>query len=344
MRPIAALATVAVIALPWYVAVGIETQGAWLAGFLGKHNLERFMEPMEGHRGPIFYYLIAVVIGFFPWSIFLPLSLVELRQKLRRGSGSFSPCLLLACWAGFYIGFFSLAGTKLPSYVLPAYPALAIICGALVDAWLREPARFRGFMLRAALGSLPMVGIGILIALPIIAHFVLPGEGWLGLIGLILVIGGGYACWQSEAGRATRAAVAVAASTVVFATLVFGFAAPYVGHRQNSWPVVATAHQNALGKVRIATFDYFQPSLVYYAADRVDRVGTLADAAALLRDDPGAYIVTRDNYLDELQTLLPPDVTILSRQKRFLRSGEVVLIGRPAQTARTPAPAGAGAH
>lgn len=342
MRPLVALATVGAVALPWYVAVGVQTQGAWLAGFLGKHNLERFLEPMEGHRGPIVYYVAAVIVGFFPWSIFLPLSLIEVRQKLHRRSSSFSPYLLLSCWAGFYIGFFSLAGTKLPSYVLPAYPALAIITGAWINAWLREPARYRGFKLRAALGSLPVVGVGMVIALPIIARFVLPGEGWLGLLGLILVAGGGYAYWQAEAGRTSRAAAAVAIAAAAFATGLFGFAAPYVSGFQNTWPVVEAAQRHAGGDARLATFDYFQPSLVYYAADRVERLASADDAAAVLAADPDAYLVTRDVHLDELLDRLPPGVAVLSRQRRFLRSGEVVLLGRAAQTARQQAPPGEG--
>ncbi len=70
MRPYWIVICVAVIALPWYVAVGIKTNGAWLEGFLGQHNVSRFLKPMEGHHGPVLYYPIAMLIGFFPWSVF----------------------------------------------------------------------------------------------------------------------------------------------------------------------------------------------------------------------------------------------------------------------------------
>ncbi|MGH7138335.1 MAG: ArnT family glycosyltransferase, partial [Pirellulales bacterium] len=71
IRPLMGLAVVLAIAGPWYLAVGLNTDGAWLTGFLGKHNLGRFLNPMEHHRGPFFYYLISVMIGFFPWSLLL---------------------------------------------------------------------------------------------------------------------------------------------------------------------------------------------------------------------------------------------------------------------------------
>src|SRR5205807_400640 len=83
MRPLTALIVVAAVALPWYVAVGVETDGEWLRGFLGKHNVNRFLQPMEGHKGPIFYYIPAIFIGFFPWSVFLPLSVMDLVKRLR---------------------------------------------------------------------------------------------------------------------------------------------------------------------------------------------------------------------------------------------------------------------
>ena len=59
MRPLTALAASLAIALPWYVWVGLRTHGEWPKGFFLIHHLQRAMEPMEGHDGPIFYYLLA---------------------------------------------------------------------------------------------------------------------------------------------------------------------------------------------------------------------------------------------------------------------------------------------
>jgi 4-amino-4-deoxy-L-arabinose transferase-like glycosyltransferase len=71
------------------------------------------------------------MIGFFPWSCFLPLAIDRLVRRLasRDGATTREADMFVACWAGAYLTFFSFAGTKLPSYVLPCYPALAIITG-----------------------------------------------------------------------------------------------------------------------------------------------------------------------------------------------------------------------
>lgn len=71
MRPDLALLATLVIAGPWYALVGYRTDGAWLVGFFGVHNFGRFMQPMENHGGPIVYYVVALLVGLFPWSIFL---------------------------------------------------------------------------------------------------------------------------------------------------------------------------------------------------------------------------------------------------------------------------------
>src|SRR5690606_15410206 len=69
MRPITALAVALAVALPWHIWVGIRTDGQWLSGFFWEHNVNRALQPMEGHRGSILYYPVALLVGFFPWSV-----------------------------------------------------------------------------------------------------------------------------------------------------------------------------------------------------------------------------------------------------------------------------------
>lgn len=76
MRPFTALALVALIAGPWYYLVHQQTHGAFLKEFIEVHHLSRFSAAMENHSGPVFYYLLACLIGMFPWSAFaIPIGL-----------------------------------------------------------------------------------------------------------------------------------------------------------------------------------------------------------------------------------------------------------------------------
>jgi 4-amino-4-deoxy-L-arabinose transferase-like glycosyltransferase len=333
MRPVTALIVIAAVALPWYIAVGVETDGEWLRGFLGKHNVNRFLKPMEGHKGPIFYYIPAIFIGFFPWSVFLPLSVIDLAKRLRQRHATANSYLLLACWSGLYIGFFSLSRTKLPSYVLPAYPALALMTAALVDHWITSPASIGRGWLRLALGSIAAGGVGILVGVPIAAKIALPGEAILGLCGLAPLAGAILAWYWMERQQAHRAMVTVGATAVVLATSMFGLATVRVSSHQNSASIVQRAHEAGDAEPTLATFGHSSPSLVYYAGRRVETLSTLEQVGQFFREARSPMLVTRADRYEELQYILPNDITVLERQPRFLKKGEVLLLGRPTQTA-----------
>ena len=84
MRPFTLVLTVVAVAGPWYAMVGLRTDGRWLQSFFGTENLARFQTAMEGHSGSIVYYPVAVLIGFFPWSIVLPAAIwVSLHDCMR---------------------------------------------------------------------------------------------------------------------------------------------------------------------------------------------------------------------------------------------------------------------
>src|SRR5207247_6181605 len=70
-RALIGLAGFVLVAAPWYVLVGVETRGAFLRSFWRTENVGRFAAAMEGHGGPVYYYLIVLLIGLAPWCIVL---------------------------------------------------------------------------------------------------------------------------------------------------------------------------------------------------------------------------------------------------------------------------------
>src|SRR4051812_21487795 len=190
MRPLTALFAAAAVALPWYFAVGVATNGEFLRSFFFEHNLGRATASLENHGGTIFYYPIAILVGFFPWSIFAIPVAIDTALQLRRRDRFHAGYLLAACWVGVYVALFSVARTKLPSYVTPCYPALALLVGDYIDRWSRQAASVAQGWLIAAFSCLAIVGIAVAVAVPLAAKQMLPGEEWLGLIGLIPLAGG----------------------------------------------------------------------------------------------------------------------------------------------------------
>src|SRR5262245_43827954 len=247
MRPFTAIFAASAVALPWYWAVGLATDGEFLRGFFFEHNLGRATATMENHNGTIFFYPLAILVGFFPWSVFaLPL-VIDIVLQLRRRNCFHAGYLLAVCWIGVYVVLFSLARTKLPSYVTPCYPALALLAGNYIDRWSRQSAAVAGRWLIAAFACLALTGIGIAAAVPIAVKDILPGEEWLGLIGLV-PIAGGIVCIAFALIRSYRAAAGSFAFTAItFTALLFAVALGRIDRHQTNhvlWQAIY-AHSRA---------------------------------------------------------------------------------------------------
>ena len=83
------------------------------------------------------YYAVVLLIGFLPWSAFLPGVVGRALAAWRRGDPSQSRLLLPTLWLLSLTVFFTLAASKLPSYILPALPAAAILAAGPLTAWLK---------------------------------------------------------------------------------------------------------------------------------------------------------------------------------------------------------------
>ncbi|MBU2825291.1 phospholipid carrier-dependent glycosyltransferase, partial [Acidithiobacillus ferrooxidans] len=70
-----------VVTLPWYLAVGMETHWAWDRLFIDQQNIDRYAAAMQGHWGPIYYYLFTMALALLPWTIFLPQTIAEIWQR-----------------------------------------------------------------------------------------------------------------------------------------------------------------------------------------------------------------------------------------------------------------------
>lgn len=135
MQAMQGLLIILFITLPWYILVTWANGQEYLNSFFGYHNLERFTNVVNRHSGPWYFYFIVVLLGFAPWSLYLPLAIARLqwwqRNYWRRQPRSQQLGLFAFFWFVSIFGFFTIAATKLPSYVLPLMPAAAILVALL---------------------------------------------------------------------------------------------------------------------------------------------------------------------------------------------------------------------
>ncbi|WP_293149629.1 MULTISPECIES: glycosyltransferase family 39 protein [unclassified Microcoleus] len=137
MRPLSGILIILAIALPWYILVILDNGETYIESFFGYHNFQRFTGVVNKHSAPWYFYFFVVLLGFAPWSIYLPVAIARTRfwqrSYWRRQARSAQLSLFALFWFGCIFGFFTIAVTKLPSYVLPLLPAAAILVTLLWD-------------------------------------------------------------------------------------------------------------------------------------------------------------------------------------------------------------------
>jgi 4-amino-4-deoxy-L-arabinose transferase-like glycosyltransferase len=125
---IAFAAIVLAINLPWYAAICLRLP-SFASYFLWQHNVVRFLAPFD-HLRPIWFYIPILLIGLFPTTLlalpFLRFLLSGRDEAANLRCPSFGFTLLAGGWCVF---FFSLSGCKLPTYIIPAFPPLALALG-----------------------------------------------------------------------------------------------------------------------------------------------------------------------------------------------------------------------
>ena len=149
------------IVAPWLIAIGLQTHGAFFQQSLGNDFAAKLAGGQEGHGAPPGYNLLLSAVAFWPSVLFLlpALGMAVMRSK--------DPAIrFLLAWAGSWWLVCELVPTKLPQYVLPAYPALAILTALWLNA--KEPILGRQRILAWIAALQFVIGLAGMVAAPIV--------------------------------------------------------------------------------------------------------------------------------------------------------------------------------
>lgn len=324
MQVIWGLQILFLIALPWYIAVHEATGGAWTAGFFLKHNLSRYMEPMEGHGGLFLLTPAYVLVGLLPFSIFLPQAVKRAWQTRQTNP----PLLFALSVAAVVVVFFSFSGTKLPNYTVPSYPFLAILTGYFLDRVLADHASWQN--LRPAL-----IVYGILATLlplafffglrldPAVSHL----SGWA-FIFLTFPLGAAAAWYRFRHQQLNRTILALSASFIVTAVLFFQLAYPVIDRENPVSQTLNHIHPNQ----KVIAYKQFNPAYVFYLEQAVEVFQTPEELQKALLGPESVIILSRTEYLPELTPVVPLK-ELARRRDLFETPTTVVLTKQPATAA-----------
>ena len=343
MRPLTAVAAVALVASPWYLLVQWRTNGEFLNEFIGVHHLGRMSHAMDNHSGPFYYYLIACLVGMYPWSAFaIPTVLSWISQS--KDPMQTRAVRFVTCWAAVYIVIFSMASTKLPNYVLPAYPALAIVIGRYFAMWTQNIQSVSRIWLNAGWCLLIVVGVAIAIGIPFsgIAEFggqtTLDRVGmdrvlqqrfvWLGIAGVPLVLFGTLGACLLWSDRPKLSAGVFSLAAVSMILILSQYVAPELDRLQSP-QILAERWSDKLESEQgqVAVLGFFRPTMVFYFGQDVSFCKSTDDAIAFAKNKDHAILVTTEKHYAEIKDQLPDSTQVIERVAQFPNKGEVVVLG-----------------
>ncbi|MFO1319981.1 MAG: glycosyltransferase family 39 protein [Burkholderiales bacterium] len=143
------LAIVLAVCAPWFVAVSIANP-EFPDFFFVREHFQRYLTPVHRRSESAWYFLPLLAAGALPWTVAAAQALW--RPWRRDRADAFRPRLFLMCWCAFTFLFFSASSSKLPSYILPIFPALAWLVGDRLAGQSARPLTWQ---------ALPLVPLGL---------------------------------------------------------------------------------------------------------------------------------------------------------------------------------------
>lgn len=298
LRPLAGLALVLAVAAPWLVAITLKTDGRFLSESLGHDLAAKIVAGQESKGSPPGGFFLTVWLTFAPFALPAALAAPWVWINRRRPAVLFCLCWLLPSWLVF-----EGAATKLLHYVLPTFPAIALLTAAAAAEGFggRRPRLFVAAAALAGLAALTLAATAELLPW-YFDHRVLVPPVVAALALAMLFAAAVLLLWR---GRAAPALVALLAGAVVWNAVAFGSVLPGM---QGLWLSRQIAERVALlrpcSNSVLASGGYSEPSLVFLLGTRT-RLGGGETAAGQLRADPvcGLALVEREAEAAFRQTL-----------------------------------------
>ncbi|OUT59091.1 MAG: hypothetical protein CBB71_11215 [Rhodopirellula sp. TMED11] len=339
------ITVVLAVALPWYIWVTIRSDGVWTRGFFLEHNLGRAVNEMEGHGGTPFYYVIGFLMGTFPWSIFfLPMLLDGIRSlkdptdsegsadAAQHGVRFNAPLCFVACWVCVIVGLFSLASTKLPSYISPCHPAAAMLFGNYLARLMAGKQRSANWWPYASFAVLLLVGIGFAIGTGIIAEQFVDGMQPLTLIGVGLVAGALISGTLWYRGKAAHSVLSCGLCAFAFSLMLFGWATGHVSQQQQADQLVMIPGQQS-EQPAIASLGTLRSSWVFYAGHPIDLLqSSEMEAKSFLQSAGDRFLLTSSSNAKRYKLLDDDTIEVIDSVPFFLEGDQELLLLKRRQT------------
>jgi 4-amino-4-deoxy-L-arabinose transferase-like glycosyltransferase len=292
LRPLMGLGIIAVIASPWAIAFAMQRDTSYLQSvlmedYLGPHasRWERF--------GEIFFVAGPLGVKFLPWSLFLPAAVWHGWRK--SDAAARRKFALLLCWVLTYVVLMTAMSHKRERYLLPVYPAVALMVAWLWQDWMSSPApralRAHGWLW----GVLAVAGaVALLLPLPLRTEeaVLLPPQLAVKILAAIGLVAAGAVGLRAATTGNVRAAFSVIALTTI---VMLGYEAWTFAPRYNARYDVRGFAKRVASHVgpddTLFAFENSRLSYDFYLRRQVRETGDVEEIAASLASARPTYVI-----------------------------------------------------
>ena len=267
LKPLAGVIWLAILVLPWFLAIMGRAGDAFFAESVGEDLLGKVFAGQDSHGAPPGYYFILFWVTFWPGATLAALATPAVWRARREPAIKFLLAWLVPSWLVF-----ELVATKLPHYVLPLYPAIAILIAGVIDARAlsRKPFLVWGTIWWFVVPTVAGVA-GIVVLVVIGRQF---GLLVWPLMGAAAVMG--FLAWRFyQADGAEHALLRAIAAAILIAIAVFGLIIPSLGQLFPSPTLARILRDSGCTRPQAAAVGYQEPSLVFLAGTATRLADTL---------------------------------------------------------------------
>src|SRR3974390_325133 len=256
LRPLAGIGLLILLVLPWFYAITMKSGESFCVQAIGHDMLAKIGSGQEAHGAPPGFYFLLFWITFWPGSILAGLAAPIVWKSRREPGGQFLPAWLIPSWLVF-----EAVMTKLPHYVLPLYPAIAIMIAGILE---------KGGLLKwrwLVHGTVGWFLFPSIIAIGVVVGFIAIGRD-LGMIAwpfaAAAAIFGLFAWWLYEIDGAERALLRAMISSVFVGITVYAMTFPSLPSLFPSALIAEEVHATGCEQPHVgSTFAYQEPTLVF---------------------------------------------------------------------------------
>lgn len=310
LRPWKGLLLVAAMVLPWLIAVSMATHGAFVKTSLGSDFLPKLISGQESHGAPFGFYAILFPALFWPGSLLAIAAIWPSWENRYDKAVRFCLAWIIPSWIMFEI-----VPTKLPHYVLPTFPAIAL----LTAHFLLKPEGWGDYLKRKPFAQLKWVAIGLwvlvgvilaagLTTLPLILNhrlFLTSLPALLGTVGILY----GFMRFGRRGEFKALAMMGVLAAVLVFPptfqSILPGLEGPWISRK-----VADIVAGLKMEKPILASAGYREPSLVFLLGTETKLTDAQGAAANLQEHPNGLAMVTQKEKQDFLAAVEKDGVAV----------------------------------